>query len=292
MMELNHETVTTPPQDAASVLLLRDSAQGLQVLLLRRHQASQVLGGAYVFPGGKLDPQDHAPEALPSLSESPATLHARLQEAALAPAHAAGLFMAALREAFEECGVLAGQDAQGPAMAERLRAGPTPIDWHTGLRTLGLRLRTENLLPWSRWITPRQPSVTNKRFDTRFFITRVCDAQVAAHDNHETTDSVWLTPAQALARFAANEIALAPPQIMSLYELKAHRTVSEALDEARARAPALIEPEPFDEGGKRIICYPGDPRHPQRVRALRGPSRLMFEAGRFVPIEGMSVLLA
>ena len=173
MMELNHETVTTPPQDAASVLLLRDSAQGLQVLLLRRHQASQVLGGAYVFPGGKLDPQDHAPEALPSLSESPATLHARLQEAALAPAHAAGLFMAALREAFEECGVLAGQDAQGPAMAERLRAGPAPIDWHAGLRTLGLRLRTEELLPWSRWITPRQPSVTNKRFDTRFFITRV-----------------------------------------------------------------------------------------------------------------------
>ena len=295
MMELNHETVTTPPQDAATVLLLRDSDAGLQVLLLRRHHASKVLGGAYVFPGGKLDAEDQAPEALPWLSESPAQLHARLHEPALAPTRAAGLFMAALREAFEECGVLAGQAANGPAMAEQMRQHqsqqPAGHDWHVSLRESRLRLRTEELLPWSRWITPRQPSVTNKRFDTRFFLTRVCDEQVAAHDNHETTDSVWLTPAKALARFAAGEIELAPPQIMSLYELKAHDSVEQALHEARQRAPVLIEPEPFDDNGKRVICYPGDPRHPVSERALRGPSRLMFDAGRFVPMNGMAALL-
>jgi 8-oxo-dGTP pyrophosphatase MutT (NUDIX family) len=291
-MELNFDTVTTPPLDAASVLLLRDSAQGLQVLLLRRHHNSKVLGGAYVFPGGKLDAEDHAPEALPCLSETPSQLHARLQEPGLGVSHAAGLFMAALREAFEECGVLAGQDDQGPQWAEQLRQHHREHSWHASLRVGGLRLRTEQLLPWSRWITPRQPSVTNKRFDTRFFLTRVCDAQVAAHDNFETTDSVWLTPVQALARFAAGEIELAPPQIMSLYDLKAHASVDQALDEARQRQPVLIEPEPFDEHGKRVICYPGDPRHPVRERALRGPSRLMFDAGRFVPVEGMAVLLA
>jgi 8-oxo-dGTP pyrophosphatase MutT (NUDIX family) len=291
MMELNHETVTTPPVDAASVLLLRDSAQGLQVLLLRRHHNSKVLGGAYVFPGGKLDAEDHAPEALPQLSESPAQLHSRLQEPGLPPARAAGLFMAALREAFEECGVLAGQDDSGPSMAERLRSQGRQHSWHTALRDASLCLRTEALLPWSRWITPRQPSVTNKRFDTRFFLTRVCEEQQAAHDNHETTDSVWLTPEQALGRFAAGEIEMAPPQIMSLYQLKVHRSVAQALDEARQRPPALIEPEPFDEHGKRVICYPGDPRHPVRERALRGPSRLMFDAGRFVPVDGMATLL-
>lgn len=290
-MELNHETVTTPPQDAATVLLLRDSTQGLQVLLLRRHHASKVLGGAYVFPGGKLDAEDQSPETLPWLSETPAQLHARLQEPGLAPARAAGLFMAALREAFEECGVLAGQDTRGPAMAEQLRQHHATQRWHTSLLESGLRLRTEEMLPWSRWITPRQPSVTNKRFDTRFFLTRVCDAQEAAHDNFETTDSVWLTPLQALERFAAGEIELAPPQIMSLYQLKAHANVEQALAEARSRAPVLIEPEPFDEHGRRVICYPGDPRHPVPARALRGPSRLMFDAGRFVPLDGMAALL-
>ncbi|MBM3386264.1 MAG: NUDIX hydrolase [Betaproteobacteria bacterium] len=290
-MELNNETVTTPPMDAASVLLLRDSAQGLQVLLLRRHHASKVLGGAYVFPGGKLDAEDQMPEALPWLSETPAQLHARLQEPDLPPSRAAGLFMAALREAFEECGVLAGQDSLGPAMAEQLRQHHATRSWHASLREGSLRLRTEEMLPWSRWITPRQPSVTNKRFDTRFFLTRVCDAQEAAHDNFETTDSVWLTPLQALERFAAGQIELAPPQIMSLYQLKAHADVDQALAEARLRAPALIEPEPFDEQGQRVICYPGDPRHSVPTPALRGPSRLVFLGGRFTPVDGMGALL-
>lgn len=290
-MELNYETVTTPPVDAASVLLLRDSAEGLQVLLMRRAQASQVLGGAYVFPGGKVDADDHTPEALQHLSESPDRLRERLSESVLEPARAAGLFMAALREAFEECGVLAGQDATGPTLAAQLREQLAQQGWHHSIRQAGQPLRTEALLPWSRWITPRQPAVTNKRFDTRFFVARVCDDQVASHDNFETTDSVWLTPLQALTRYSTGDIDLVAPQIMSLYELKAHRTVDAALDEARQRAPALIEPHPFDEDGQRILCYPGDARHPVPSRAMRGPTRLLFTKGRFVPLGGMAELL-
>ncbi len=290
-MELNFETVTTPPVDAASVLLLRDSDEGLQVLLMRRAQASQVLGGAYVFPGGKVDVEDHSAQALQHLSETPARLRERLHESALEPARAAGLFMAALREAFEECGVLAGQDTEGPTLARRLRQQVDQLGWHQSLRQSGQALRTDALLPWSRWITPRQPAVTNKRFDTRFFVARVCGDQVASHDNFETTDSVWLTPLQALTRYAGGEIDLVAPQIMSLYELKAHRTVDEALTEARARAPALIEPHPFDQDGQRILCYPGDAQHPVPTRAMRGPTRLLFAKGRFVPLGGMSELL-
>ena len=290
-MEQNNEIITTPPVDAASVLLLRDSDQGLQVLLLRRHQASQVLGGAYVFPGGKLDAEDHAPEVLQSLSEAPEHLRQRLHEAAIEPARAAGLFMAALREAFEECGVLAGQDHAGPALAAQLRKQMAQASWHQSLRQGQLRLRTDLLLPWSRWITPRQPSVTNKRFDTRFFLASVVDDQVASHDNFETTDSVWLTPRQALQRYAAGEIDLIAPQIMSLYQLKMHRTVHEALQEARQRPPALVEPHPFDLDGQRILCYPGDPQHPVASRAMRGPTRLLLVRGRFVPQSGMTELL-
>ena len=295
-MEQNYETVTTPPVDAASVLLLRDSDEGLQVLLMRRAQASQVLGGAYVFPGGKLDEEDHADLVLHCLSEPPETLRQRLGEPELPATRAAGLFMAALREAFEECGVLVGQDDGGTGdggqvLAARLRAQAGGAGWHTLLVSAACRLRTEALLPWSRWITPRQPAVTNKRFDTRFFLAPIGDGQEARHDNFETTDSIWLTPLQALRRYASGEISLVAPQIMSLYELKAHRTVAAALAEARSRVPALIEPHPFDEGGQRVLSYPGDVGHPVRVRAMRGPTRLLFSGGRFVPVGGMSELL-
>jgi len=290
-MDINHEIIDTPPVDAASVLLLRDSDEGLQVLLLRRHQASQVLGGAYVFPGGKLDAEDRSPDVVQRLSETPEQLRERLSETALEPARAAGLFMAALREAFEECGVLAGQDSNGPALAAQLREQLPQSGWHQSLCSSNMRLRTEALLPWSRWVTPRQPSVTNKRFDTRFFLARVCDDQVASHDNFETTDSVWLTPLQALTRYAAGEIDLIAPQIMSLYQLKSHATVEQALDEARQRPPALVEPHPFEQDGLRILCYPGDPRHPVPQRAMRGPTRLQLLKGRFVPLGGMSDLL-
>ena len=290
-MQENHEIILTPPVDAASVLLLRDSDEGLQVLLMRRAQASQVLGGAYVFPGGKLDTADHDPAALLSLSEAPEQLRQRLNESELPPERAAGLFMAALREAFEECGVLAGQDTGGSLLAEQLRAQMGQNGWHQSLRQQGQTLRTEALLPWSRWITPRQPAVTNKRFDTRFFLTRIDADQHASHDNFETTDSVWLTPQQALARYAAGEMDLVAPQIMSLYQLKAHSTVDAALSEARQRPPALVEPHPVMEDGKRLLTYPGDHRHPVRQRAMRGPSCLQLLQGRFVPLGGMSALL-
>ena len=290
-MEENHEIILTPPVDAASVLLLRDSDEGLQVLLMRRAQASQVLGGAYVFPGGKVDVADHELAALQSLSEAPEQLRQRLDEATLAPERAAGLFMAALREAFEECGVLAGQDAGGSTLAAQLRALVGQHGWHQSLRLQGQGLRTEALLPWSRWITPRQPAVTNKRFDTRFFLTRIDADQHASHDNFETTDSVWLTPQQALSRYAAGEMDLVAPQIMSLYQLKAHTTVDKALDEARQRPPALVEPHPVSEDGKRILTYPGDARHPVAQRAMRGPTRLQLLQGRFVPLGGMAELL-
>ena len=176
-------------------------------------------------------------------------------------------------------------------LAAQLRAQVGESGWHQSLRQQGLALRTEALLPWSRWITPRQPAVTNKRFDTRFFLTRIDADQHASHDNFETTDSVWLTPQQALARYAAGEIDLVAPQIMSLYQLKAHQTVDAALHEAHQRPPALVEPHPFMEDGKRILTYPGDERHPVAERAMRGPTRLQLLQGRFVPLGGMSELL-
>jgi len=266
------------PLDAASVVLLRDSAEGLQVLLLQRHSASRVLGGAYVFAGGKLDAADQHPDTVARLNAPLPDLHGRLGEDTLALHTAAGLFVAAIREAWEESGILFS-----PEGCEGLPSGEA--GW-AQLHERGQTLDGLALLPWSRWITPRQPSVTHKRFDTRFFVARAPEGQQALHDNHETTASVWLTPVQALQQYWAREIDMAPPQIMSLVQLSRHRTVDSVLTQAAARHPALIEPEPFDEAGVRTICYPGDPRHSQRQLVMEGPTRLRFVQGRFEPESG------
>ena len=110
-MELNSVPITTPPRPAASVIMLRDGGDGLEVFLLKRHGLSDVLGGAYVFPGGKVDRADAGLDAAAHLDEPAEVLHAALNEADIDAATAAGLYVAALREAFEESGVLFVQDA-------------------------------------------------------------------------------------------------------------------------------------------------------------------------------------
>jgi 8-oxo-dGTP pyrophosphatase MutT (NUDIX family) len=291
-MELNTELLTAPPLDAATVVMLRDGPGGLQVLLMRRHQASNVLGGVHVFPGGKLDPQDEQPIWQQRLSQDSATLHRRLNEPELDNERAAGLFVAAMREAYEECRVLLGCDPRDTAEAhhvlQALRSGHV---WHEAFHSRNLLLCTEPLVPWCRWITPRQASVTNKRFDTRFFVTQVPDDQLAEHDNHEATEALWIQPRQALQRYWDREIELAPPQIMSLVHLSRHSDANSVLTEAQNRCPPVIEPEPFDQDGVRTICYPGDPRHSVRQPAFPGPSRLMFKNKRFEPALGLAALL-
>ena len=146
-MELNTETVNTPPRPAATIVLLRDAHAGLEVLLLKRHALSDVLAGAHVFPGGKVDPQDAAPALQTLLQDSPADLQQRLQESALEPAAAAALHVAAIREAFEESGILLAQDAsrqQVETARAWLREG---VPFAEALARLQLRLPTRAVLP-------------------------------------------------------------------------------------------------------------------------------------------------
>jgi len=290
-MELNLEAITTPARPAATVILLRDASAGLEVFLLKRHGLSDVLGGAYVFPGGKLDPADSDESLLRRLDETPQRLHAALGEVELATAVAAALYVAALREAFEESGVLFAQgvdEATTQRAAVLLRQGHA-FDEMLGL--LDLRLATQALAPWSRWITPRLASVSNKRFDTRFFVAALPAGQTASHDMHETTESVWLTPRAALQQYWSGQIQLAPPQIMSLSHLSSYGRSADVLRAARLQLPPVIEPEPFEEDGTRVICYPGDARHSVAQRALPGVLRLYYRNQRFEPEGGLAALL-
>lgn len=288
-MELQHNLLDTPPRDAATVVMLRDAPAGLEVFLLRRATASDVLAGAYVFPGGKIEDSDSA--LLAQLDQSPAALHAALGEPEASVEHAVRCYVAALREAFEESGVLYAHGATAAQVQEAIALLRAGRGFAEVLRGMALQLDTRSVQPWSRWVTPRLASVSSKRFDTRFFVAAVPAVQTARHDDYEATASVWLTPRAALEQYRDGLIDLAPPQIMSLAHLARHADVASVLAEARGKPPALIQPEPYDdEDGARVLCYPGDPRHSVRDRALPGPTRLRYGRKRFLPEAGFEAL--
>jgi len=289
-MELNLEVTTSPPRASASVVMLRDGATGLEVFLLKRHGLSDVLGGAYVFPGGKVDANDaEAAQAL--LEGEPSALRSALAEPELDDLAVEALYFAALRELFEETGVLLAPDMNAAEVDGAWRLLREGRAFDEVLAPLAIRLSATQLQPWSRWVTPAAGGVVRKRFDTRFFLARVPPGQTPRHDNHEATESTWLTPRDALRQFWDGTIELAPPQIMSLAHLSRHAQVADALAEARSRRPPLIHPEPFEQDGARIICYPGDERHSVRERALPGPTRLHWRGRRFEPAGGLAALL-
>ncbi len=291
-MEIRSEVIHTVPRDAATVIILRDGPGGLEVFLVKRHGLSDVLGGAYVFPGGKLDESDLLLAEAAHLDQDTERLHAALAEQDLSPERARGLYVAALREAFEECGVLFAQGASmqhSRLLAAQTRSG---LAFNQVLADLQLRLQTSALAPWSRWITPRMPSISSKRFDTRFFVAALPPHQAATHDDVETTHSVWLPPREALQQYWDRTMELAPPQIMTLAHLSRFADVAAVMRQAQARTPALIAPEPFDEDGERVICYPGDPRHSVATAAMPGPTRLRHRNRRFEPEQGFDALFA
>ena len=296
-MELNHEIVTDPPRPAATVIMLRDgtddrngNAKGLEVFLIKRHLKSNVLGGAFVFPGGKVDKLDAQLDTATHLDQPLPDLHSALDESDIDNLTAAGLYIAAVREVFEESGILFAEGATH-AHAEQatalLREGQ-PFD--AVLAQMKLRLQTRSLAPWSRWITPVSPTVMNKRFDTRFFVAAAPAGQVATHDNFEATESTWLTPRAALELQRDGLIEMAPPQIMTLAHISRFATVEAAMADARSRKPSIILPHSLQLDGERVICYPGDEHHPVKERAMPGPLRLRYRNKLFEPLDGFDAL--
>ena len=275
-----------PPRPAASLVLLRDDPNGLQALLLERPSEDRVLAGARVFPGGKLDREDADDALLARFDVPPHALHARLGEPELDAREAAALFVAAVREAFEETGVLLARGVD-EALAARARAlRREGLGFGEVLAELRVSLDASLMQPWSRWVTPKVPSQMRRRFDTRFFVACLPAGQVAAHDPSEAVAADWMGPREALERYWAGEIDMAAPQIMTLAHLSRFADVAAAMADAAARVPPVIRPEPIETPTGRILCYPGDPGHPVPARAMPGPTRLLFEKGRFRPGSG------
>lgn len=277
---------------AATVVLLRDGPRGLETFLMRRALQATVLGGVHVFPGGKLDTADVL--SVHRLDRQADDLHASLGEADLSSQLAAAIHVAALRELFEESGVLLANGLDGPWQPFGRTAGSAPVatplardvPFEAMLDALRLDLSSSLIAPWSRWITPVIPNMPRRRFDTRFFVARMPVGQTAEVADRESTIGHWLGAREALEMYWRRDIELAPPQIVTLAHLSRYASADAAFDAACATRPRLIHPVAIELDAARVFCYPGDVAHGDRVRAFPGVSRLIMREGRFEPVDG------
>jgi 8-oxo-dGTP pyrophosphatase MutT (NUDIX family) len=246
---------------------MRDGADGPELFMVRRHQDTAFMGGAYVFPGGRVDPGDHDGDD----TWCDGAGHATAQLADLPRGEALAYHVAAVRELFEEAGVLLARDAAGSLIdlsgdEDRSRFNAYRTDIHAGRATMRavvererLRLALDLLVMFAHWVTP---PIDTRQFDTRFFLTRLPPHQSPIHDDTETTHSDWLTPSAALARSLASDIVLPPPTWTTIRELERFASVDDALGWARARRVTRRQPMLIMEKGVRVLLVPGDPGHP------------------------------
>ncbi|RIK10975.1 MAG: NUDIX hydrolase [Acidobacteria bacterium] len=255
------------PRPASTVLLLRDQpAMGIEVLMLRKNPRSEFASGAYVFPGGAVEECDAALATMPHL-------YSGLDDPAASEVlgiESGGLsyFAAAIREAFEEAGILIAYDAKGQVelpvgteIALRLDAARTSLnageaDFYSILESEeSLQIAVEELIYMSHWITPVGPP---RRYDTRFFAARAPENQVALHEGGETVDTIWISPSEAIEAASRNEIEIMFPTLRHLEMIRDFKAVDEALAWARARVvPEVLPRVVSDSGGIRVLI-PGD----------------------------------
>ncbi|MCU1366793.1 MAG: hypothetical protein JWN39_2432 [Ilumatobacteraceae bacterium] len=266
------DPAAVPIRPAATVMLVRDAqdgVSGVEVFMLRRTLRATFAGGAYVFPGGRVDVGDAA-EAMEGVCDG--LVDARASELLQIESGGLAFWVAAIRECFEEAGVLLARSVvdgevvrfDDPSVAARFSAArPAIHDSSLGLVDLcareGLRLTTDQIFYTAHWITPLGES---RRFDTRFFLARAPAAQEPLHDDGETIASLWVRPSDALARERAGELMMLPPTIACLEFLEPHGTADHALAAAAAIvAPPRLLPKiaAMSADGKPTMLFPGDP---------------------------------
>lgn len=223
------------PKPAATAVLLRDGPTGLELLLLKRLRSAGFVPGAFVFPGGRVDEQDAGADLVALLGATP-----RGPEPAF--------WLAAIRETFEETGVLLARGAGGAQAADLapvsalLRWREALLDGSAGLlevlRDLDLVPDAADIVYCSHWITPvAEP----KRYDTRFFLAALPDGAEATIDEREMAEALWITPAAALDRFRAGELPMVFPTVKTVQRLVQYRSVAAALDAFRgADVPPIL----------------------------------------------------
>jgi 8-oxo-dGTP pyrophosphatase MutT (NUDIX family) len=269
-----------PIKDASTVIVLREADGGIETFMLCRHHQSGFMGGAHVFPGGKVDAADCDSRWRERVDHSADEITERLGETD--PARGLGLLVAAVRETFEEAGVLLAQTSEGVDLAEsrrRLLEGAPFIELADAI---DMKIDAMALAPYARWITPKMES---RRFDTRFYIAVVPADQVASHDGSETTSAVWLRPEGALDDMLAGRIKLAPPTVRTLRWLAEFSDARSVIDDALSRKPPLVRPRLVTGNDGWFLALPGDPEHPEDDPVLPGATRMVLDNGAWVDAD-------
>ncbi len=263
--------MTTPavPSPAATLVLLRDRpVGGVETLLIKRHVKSKFAAGDHVFAGGKVEKDDMPEDAENFCGGLTAGTAANRLGGDLAPREALGYWVGAIREAFEEVGLLLARTPDGSFVrftednreryatyrAACQRANPAFFDM---LRAESLTLATERMVYFAHWITPEERPI---RFDTRFFAAMAPPAQEAVADGQEIVAVRWLTPAEAFDAQRRKEISLRLPTMKNLQLLAGARTAADLLAALQRREFSTIRPRILTENGEAVTVLPGDPR--------------------------------
>jgi 8-oxo-dGTP pyrophosphatase MutT (NUDIX family) len=245
------------PRPAATILLLRDGADGIEVFMVVRHHEIDFAAGALVFPGGRVEDSDHVFAARPEDCPNPDGLSTE----------ALAFRIAAIRETFEECGVLLARPRGGADLvgAETLKRCEDQSRAALNAGTIGFDavLAAENLVPandllvhFAHWITPEGQ---RKRYDTHFFLAEAPAEHLAVHDGWEAVESIWITPEKALADTEAGIYKLVFATAKNLEKLARSKTVKEALDAARASTIVTVQPRGEKlEDGSRLLHIPAE----------------------------------
>jgi 8-oxo-dGTP pyrophosphatase MutT (NUDIX family) len=279
------------PRPASTVVIARPAASTFEVFLVRRQDAIAFMGGAHVFPGGRVDDGDFAVDArtwCDGVDVAAARLPLRAEQEAIA------FHVAAARELFEEAGVLLARDPTGDPLAFNAEneqrfadAREALLRGEFALQQLaereGLRLGLDLLAVFAHWVTP---AVETRRFDTQFFFAIAPPRQRAAHDDREATHGAWMTPADAIERCRRGEVALPPPTWTTLRWLSRCATVEDAWQWAVAQRAPLVQPRIAERtDGTRVIMLPGDPECPPVAGFAAEETRFLLENGRWRPID-------
>jgi 8-oxo-dGTP pyrophosphatase MutT (NUDIX family) len=284
-----------PIRDAATVMVVRDAvdeqgAPSVEVCMLRRNLSSEFLSGAYVFPGGSVDPEDRGAPA-----EALCRGRTDAEASALLGVASGGLafWVAALRECFEEAGVMLARrrdddhpdggpfvDTRAPDVAARFATYRDAVnDGSTRLLDVcereGLVLAADTVHYVSHWITPE---LAPKRYDTRFFITAAPPDQVARHDDGETIASIWVRAADALDRHAKGELDLLHPTVANLSSIQPFHTTAEVMAWASGvtEVPTIMPIVVFEDG-RALVLRPGDEGYAEALADRRASGSEMDE---------------
>ena len=261
---------TVAPRPASTILLLRDSAtlKEIEVFMMVRHYEIDFNSGALVFPGGSVDKGDKEIIATPELYSG----GEGLDEATLS------FRIAAIRETFEESGILLARPKGSKTLVDAKRAREieaahradlcdSKISFLKVLSDNGMVLALDELVPYAHWITPEGMP---KRFDTWFFLAAAPPEQAGAHDGKESTDSIWVSPREALEGGESGRFKLPFPTTRNLIRLGKQPSVAAALDDARGRAIVTVMPILTKVGDKRQLRIPADAGYDGEVFEVSG----------------------